>query len=259
MKRLFLVLLVINVLFFLWWQFGNSDKQMMNQSQIVDDGVQNLVLLSEVDNKAQVSQQESRNENSGTASDKVISKVKEVVVFSDTSLSVDDESRVQNNNNLLGDDQKTCYKLGPFANQNEAKKAMIELIKLGVKVDQGMTNEPVHIGYRVYIPPLPSRAEAREMLQELKSKNINDSAIVRQGEYENAISLGVFSIQSGAKRHQKAMTKKGFSVKMADRYRDNSQYWLNTDGVDKTDFLSHEWARIFEKLPEIKKQVINCK
>ncbi|MCF6236230.1 MAG: SPOR domain-containing protein [Gammaproteobacteria bacterium] len=254
MKRLFLVLLVINVLFFLWWQLGTSDDQVMRQSQTISDSTQSLVLLSEAD-KAKASQQGEINQESSksseTASDTITSKIKEVVIYSDTSLPV--------NNDVLVADQNMCYKLGPFAEKNKAKKVMNELMYLGIKVNQRTISEPVHIGYRVYIPPLPSKAEAREMLQGLKMQNINDSAIIRQGEYENAISLGVFSIQSGAKRHQKAMTQKGFSVKIADRYRDSDQYWLNAYDIDKTDRLSPEWARLFKKSPEIKKQVINCK
>ncbi len=261
MKRLFLVLLVINVLFFLWWQLGTSDDQVM-KPQVDGDSTQSLVLLSEAD-KAKTRQQDEINQESSksseTASDTITSKIKEVVIYSDTSINNGSEVKSDNSNEVLVSDQKVCYKLGPFAEKNKAKKVRSELIHLGIKVNQRITNKSVHIGFRVYIPPLPSRAEAREMLQGLKMQNINDSAIIRQGEYENAISLGVFSIQSGAKRHQKAMTQKGFSVKIADRYRDSDQYWLNAYDIDKTDRLSPEWARLFKKSPEIKKQVINCK
>jgi len=80
MKRLFLVLLVINVLFFLWWQLGTSDDQVMRQSQTISDSTQSLVLLSEAD-KAKASQQGEINQESSksseTASDTITSKIKE--------------------------------------------------------------------------------------------------------------------------------------------------------------------------------------
>ncbi len=255
MKQLFLVLLVINVLFFMWWQFDDSNETEVNQSQIVNDGSRSLVLLSEADEKNNIASEST--ESVKTTPEVVVSEVEEVVIY-DVEMPASEVVLQSDNKSLLAE-KSVCYTIGFVADQNKAKEVMSELMQLGIKVNQRITQMPVLIGYRVYIPPLASVEEAREMLQKLKRQGIKDSVIIRQGEYENGISLGVFSKKDGAKRHQDAMAKKGFSAKMVERYRDGEQYWFDTYSADKVDSLLGEWARISDKYPEIKKQPLNCK
>ncbi len=244
MKKLFLVLLAVNALVFLWWQSDTSDEKVLNTPSSIDAS-RSLVLLSEAD---EVRKQDDLNQKSSeddeVIPDTAVSEVKEVVI-SDAKPVIAD--------------QRSCYTVGPFVSQNRAKEVTAELIRLGVEVNQRTTHTTLHAGYRVYISPLPSAAAERDMLQELKRKGIKDSAVIRHGEYKNSISLGVFSMQGGAKRHQKAMSKKGLNVKMAERYRDSEQYWFDVYDVGQTDSSSPVWIALSEKYPEIKKQAINCK
>ncbi len=253
MKRLFLVLLVVNVLVFLWWQFGSPDKNGVSQSQIVKDGSRSLVLLSEIDKKNDVNPKDVE-----IISDPVTLQIKEVMI-AEVDMPAVGEVMALSGSKLPITDQVACYTIGPVLDQNRVQEILADLMQLGVKVNQRIVQEPVLIGYRVYIPSLSSVEEARNMLQTLKKQGIKDSVIIRQGEYKNGISLGVFSKQDGAKRHQEAMLKKGFEAKVVDRYRNSEKYWFDIHGVNEKDRLLKGWEQISGKYPEMKKQVINCK
>ncbi len=252
MKRLFFGLLVINVLFFLWWQFGGSGDDVVVDRR-ASDASGGLILLSEV---AKSGQQESQSkdetievsETAGAAHEYTADTFKEVVIGREEEETANDE--------LSG---SVCYSIGPVDNRQQADEIMLDFTGLAQRVEQRVTTEPAHIGYRVYIPPLSSLAEARTMLQRLKARGIKDSAIIRHGEYKNGISLGVFSRQEGAQRHLNAMAEKGFTVMVADRYRNRERFWLDIQGVyDDGRFLS-KWSSVSNKYHGIKKQLVKCK
>lgn len=251
MKRLFVVLLVLNGLFFLWWQFDAPDENVLNTSPLSTDRSQSLVLLSEIGKE-----DESR---AGSDSIDVVKAIPSHVIPEIKEVVIADVSEV--GSMVLQPDNKTniCYTIGPIADQSRAETVLTELTKLGAKVSQRIEQGSILVGYRVYISPLPSMEGARGMLQALKKQGIKDSVIIHKGGYKNGISLGVFSKQDGANRHLEAMIKKGFDAKMANHYRDSEQYWFDIDSFDQVSSASSEWARISDQYPEMKKQVINCK
>jgi hypothetical protein len=83
--------------------------------------------------------------------------------------------------------------------------------------------------YWVYIPPLPNRASAREVMAILGRKKIKDYLLVRSGEFGNAISLGLFSQKEGAeKRLQeiKALHLPSPSPQIRTKSSTFRSYWL---------------------------------
>lgn len=57
--------------------------------------------------------------------------------------------------------------------------------------------------YRVFLPPYPNRAKATEAAAILAARGVSDYFIVRSGDNENALSLGVFSTQERAERRSR--------------------------------------------------------
>lgn len=83
--------------------------------------------------------------------------------------------------------------------------------------------------YWVYIPPLKSTAAAREVITTLTKLKQRDFMLVRVGEFENAISLGLFSQQEGAEKRLKEINALGLKTRPAEmRTRTTSfrSYWL---------------------------------
>ncbi|MDR0997189.1 MAG: hypothetical protein LBL69_05970 [Zoogloeaceae bacterium] len=59
----------------------------------------------------------------------------------------------------------------------------------------------------VHIPEQPDRVGAERKAAELQQLGVKDFFIVHEGEHKNAISLGVFSREAGAKEHLAALRK----------------------------------------------------
>lgn len=83
--------------------------------------------------------------------------------------------------------------------------------------------------YWVYLPPFKSAAAAREGIATLTKLKQRDFMLVRVGEFENAISLGLFSQQEGAEKRLKEINALGLKTRPAEiRTRTASfrSYWL---------------------------------
>jgi len=57
--------------------------------------------------------------------------------------------------------------------------------------------------FRVFLPPYPNRAKAAEAAAILDARGVRDYFIVRSGDNENAVSLGVFSTRERAERRSR--------------------------------------------------------
>jgi hypothetical protein len=89
--------------------------------------------------------------------------------------------------------------------------------------------------YYVLIPPLPSRAAGRQKLKELAQAGVTDTWLFPSGEYRNAISLGYFSREAGARRHAANVAKKGFTTEVREKTSIRQRRWLvlmNSEGRD---------------------------
>lgn len=64
-------------------------------------------------------------------------------------------------------------------------------------------------GWGVYIPPLPSKAEAEKKASELRPLGVTDYFIINEGVNRFAISLGVFSSEKGAQERLAELKEKG--------------------------------------------------
>ena len=127
-----------------------------------------------------------------------------------------------------------CYRVGPLKAEDADKLIAglpdkIELLSDNTEPTQAL------IGYYVLIPPLGSIAEGNKKLEELKEAGIADTWLFRRGEYQFAISLGLFSRQSSAERHATNVGKKGFDVEVRQRTALRDRRWLqlkNSDGSE---------------------------
>ncbi|WP_212742600.1 SPOR domain-containing protein [Methylobacillus flagellatus] len=63
--------------------------------------------------------------------------------------------------------------------------------------------------YWVYIPPSPSLAEAQRMMAELASRGVSDSFVMQEGEWQYAISLGLFKEERLAERLLQQLKQQG--------------------------------------------------
>lgn len=104
----------------------------------------------------------------------------------------------------------SCIELGPFspAALKRVKPSLSALIPGKEPRERTATPET---RWWVYMPPLPSRADAIKVAADLKRRGIREYFVVQDAAHRNAISLGLFSSEENARRFAGQMTAKGLS------------------------------------------------
>lgn len=140
-----------------------------------------------------------------------------------------------------------CAEWGPLSEADRLKATkLLEPLVLGRTLSSRRVE--VSAEHWVYIPPKLSRAAADRSMADLKKLNVTDTAIVLEtGEWNFAISLGVFRSKQGADARLTEIRAKG--VKTA-TYRQREQVVLMNALV-----LREPTQAILSKLEELKAQV----
>lgn len=137
MKRLFLMVLAVNAIFFIWQMlYGPASPLAAKKVEPVvmsSEGSPDLVLL--------------------------------------------EESKSKSKNSTATPSDTTCYSLGPFVAANKATSALSRLKERGLPSTLRKAEGRKPKGYWVYFPPLDSREEAKAMLREVHKHNIDSFII----------------------------------------------------------------------------------
>ena len=122
-------------------------------------------------------------------------------------------------------EQALCARVGPF--ESDQVDALIARLPASVTVLSDTSEDTAIVDrYYVLIPTLPSRAAGRKKLKELADAGVTDTWLFPSGEFRNAISLGFFSREGGAKRHAANIAKKGFTTEVRGRTSICKRRWL---------------------------------
>ena len=119
-----------------------------------------------------------------------------------------------------------CYSLGPFTLKEEASSAEKRLEAWGIQSTRRVQKLAVK-GYWVMLPPASNRKQAKASVAKLKELNVKDYFLVTTGSKKYAISLGVFSKSSSARRRLDAMKKLGLKPQIDTVDLPRRQYWLD--------------------------------
>ena len=188
MRWVFLSLVSLNLLVMVWFwrdQAGMTDAHA--QVDKAEQQGQGLILLSEV-SQSQLSY-----------------KTKQV---SDTSV-----------------EDKRCYSVGPFKDEDDAKFLGIRAEALGFESEMRSLATGGSIEHWVHIPPLVSRQQSLQLLRELQSRGV-DSYIITQGELAEGISLGLFRNKQSAENLTNKMLAMDYSVVIKEVLRGEKELWL---------------------------------
>jgi hypothetical protein len=137
---------------------------------------------------------------------------------------------------------RACYRAGPYAELEAAVAAGRRLEERGVPAMRRDETRPTVTGYRVYLPPFPSRAAAEARRAELTRLGFRDHALIQQdGRY--AISLGLYSIEANASAHVKRLRAKGINPVLAPIQQARTAYWLELAGDNLFEVLAgFDWG-----------------
>ena len=121
---------------------------------------------------------------------------------------------------------RLCVSIGPFSTAAQATRASTMVRQLGVETLRQELLGSTVTSYRVYLPPLPSRAAAERQRTELTGLGIKDHYILEEAGKENAISLGLFSIEDNAAALLRTLAEKGLEARQETLYSSRDTFWV---------------------------------
>ena len=150
-----------------------------------------------------------------------------------------------------------CLEWGPIpAKRADDAQLRLSKLKLGNRLsyqDVAANNGP----YWVYLPPLPSRQAANEKMAELQDLGIHDISVVHNGQWQNAISMGLYSNQATAKARVESMQNKDIVALIEARGKSARVFTLSNLTADEhnalrnmqTEFGGPSLKKLICKLP----------
>ena len=145
---------------------------------------------------------------------------------------------------VLMSGNRQCFSLGPFHSAEDRDQVRMQLKGKVAGYSERQTQALVERGYWVFIPPYDSLLEANQGLISLRALGLGDIAIIYDGEWKNAISLGYFRRQENANRRQRQLEERDFDVQVRVSRQAEPRYWLDYEqkpGAEllKMDFQDH--------------------
>ncbi len=157
---------------------------------------------------------------------------------------------------LAADETLMCFSIGPFARKTEVRAAKKRLEKWGVQAKRRVHKVSAE-GFWVIIPPLKSRKAANRKIKKIKELGIHDYFRVATGSQKNAISLGVFSKSSSARRRLAEMQRKGIKASILAVDLPKRSYWLDWPSTE-TALTTEQLARLQKTFQGVGKVSLNC-
>mgnify|MGYP000529986620 FL=1 len=210
MKIFFFLVLLTNIVFFLW-EF-NSQKEIISISNI-DNTTEKIFLLSEL----------SKEELDKRRIITVVDKQEDIEPIE----ILETESLIEEQGSIDLENKSFCYQVGPFLNEKLLDEWLASNdidVNLLTKVNE-MKKKVT--GYLVYYPQADTYEQSKKNVQMLESKGFTEFWLFRKGELKGNISLGLFSEKNRAVSLQESLLKAGVNVKIMPRYRAESMWYVN--------------------------------
>lgn len=138
---------------------------------------------------------------------------------------------------LLSDNRR-CFSLGPFHSTEDLDIVYASLAEVSVTLSERQTLALVEKGYWAFLPPYSSLLEANEVLLSLQALGLKDIAVIYNGEWTNAISLGYFLRQENAVRRKNSLEERGYTPRIRVQRQSEDRYWLDYEQAPGSDLVA---------------------
>jgi hypothetical protein len=150
---------------------------------------------------------------------------------------------------------RQCFSLGPFHSAEDRDQLRMQLKGKVAGYSERQTQALVERGYWVYIPPYDSLLEANQGLISVRALGLEDIAIIYDGEWENAISLGYFRRQENANRRKRQLEERNIEVQVRVSRHEEPRYWLDYEQKPGAELLKVD----FRELPnDFRQRMLPC-
>ena len=131
-----------------------------------------------------------------------------------------------------------CFTAGPFDTDQMLDEAINHLAEQGIISPTQRTIEEQEISsYRVFIPQTDHPEKLNASIKALRSKGFNEFYVMTEPGMENAISLGLFRGRINAAKQVKRLKAAGLNGELKTRYRDKQYHWL--DYTDNNNLINN--------------------
>ncbi len=120
-----------------------------------------------------------------------------------------------------------CLRLGPLPDLSLSAKAEAKLNELHITYSRSSEGTKIVTGYLVYFPPLATREAAERKRQEFTRLGFKDHALIQEEGWNNAISLGLFSVEANAASRVRDLAAKRIEAKVRPLSQNRTIYWLD--------------------------------
>lgn len=226
MRHLFLMLVLMNLAFAAWtaW-FAPSERA----GRPADEGLPALTLVSEVPADLHSGAVADEGEAPSLPADAAPTDGVADAESGAAAPAPGEEAVVTSER--PAEPEARCTSVGPFRELSQAAAAAATLRGEGFEPQQRVAEGEVWSGYWVYIPAIPTEAEANETLAKVREgvreARIPDAYVIRNSDSGNLVSLGVFSEISGVSRLRDEVRALGFEPQVVDRMSRATVYWID--------------------------------
>ena len=124
---------------------------------------------------------------------------------------------------------RKCFSLGPFHSDEERSEFRDQLLDVSAYISERQTQAQVEKGYWVFLPPYESLLEANQVRLSLQALGLKDTAVIYEGVWKNAVSLGYFLRQKNAISRKKSLEDKGYNPSMRVQRQTEPRFWLDCE------------------------------
>lgn len=195
MKNLLLLLLLANILYFVWGMFNDDSTQ--PGIAIVSESELGPPLEVTTNRDAEAAASVGAVLGSGEPSDLAA---------------------------VVG---RSCVTLGPFRSSEDADRAKMEYAGQGMRAAVRSGQGQIFIGHSVQVQNVPDRESGRAMLTRLHGGGLGDAFLVGNEEDGLSISLGIFGNQTNAEKVELQARSVGFDVDISPMTRDAAVFFVD--------------------------------
>jgi len=122
---------------------------------------------------------------------------------------------------------RSCVTIGPFKVVGDADSAVLEYNNEGMRAALRSGQGQIFVGHSVQVLSVPTREAGRAMLGKLGEAGLGDAFIVGNEEDGLAISLGIFGNATNAEKIELQAESAGFDVDISPMTRDGTIFFVD--------------------------------
>lgn len=154
-------------------------------------------------------------------------------------------------------DAQACLFLGGLDREEHMKGVEQRLLALNIQSSIQGLDAAAGVDYWVYLAPLASRQASLRQLKELQARKI-DSFLISQGDLQNGISLGIFPRLDSAESVMTRLKEAGYEPLMRELPRSHRDYWIRVEVESRRLVDDSLLAALVRDFPGLQHKIMPC-